>query len=158
MKHRILLSTTIALLAGLGSLPAFADASVAQRLDARGVKYVIDEDGDYRVIYQYADEGRTQMAFVSGTTEDLAGFRIREVFAPAARLEEDGIDGARALALLADSRSRKLGAWETAGNVLYFVIKLPDSVDGAALEAALDIVAQVADDQEIEFSGDRDEL
>ena len=42
--------------------------------------------------------------------------------------------------------------------MLYFVIKLPDSVDGAALEAALDIVAQVADDQEIEFSGDRDEL
>ncbi len=157
MKHRISLMLTAAALA-LATLPALADSSVAKRLDARGVTYTVDEDGDYKVIYNYAEEGRTQLAFVSGGTEDVAGFRVREVFAPAARLEQDRIDGARALALLADSRSQKLGAWEIAGDVLYFVIKLPDSVDGAALEAALDIVAQVADDKEIEFSGDRDEL
>ena len=110
------------------------------------------------MIYNYAEEGRTQLAFVSGGTEDIAGFRIREVFAPAARLEQDRVDGRRALELLGDSRTQKLGAWEVAGDVLYFVIKLPDSVDGAGLEAALDVVAQVADDKEIEFSGDRDEL
>ena len=80
------------------------------------------------------------------------------MFAPAARVGEDGINGARALALLEDSRTQKLGAWEIVGDALYFVIKLPDSVDAAALEAAMDIVAQVADDKEIEFSGDRDEL
>lgn len=158
MKHRIPLLLTILALGALVSLPAWADMSVAKRLDARGVTYTVDEDGDYKVIYNYADEGRTQLAFVSGATEDIAGFRIREVFAPAARVGQDGIDGARALALLADSRSQKLGAWEIAGDALYFVIKLPDSVDAAALEAAMDIVAQVADDKEIEFSGDRDEL
>lgn len=157
MKHRIALMFAAAL-AALPALPAVADSSVASRLDARGMRYEIDGDGDYKVVYNYAEEGRTQLAFVSGRTEDIAGFRIREVFAPAARLDQDGIDGARALALLQDSREQKLGAWEVAGDVLYFVIKLPDSVDAAALEAAIDIVAQVADDKEIEFSGDRDEL
>ena len=42
--------------------------------------------------------------------------------------------------------------------MLYFVIKLNDSADGAQLEAALDIVAEVADNKEIELSGERDEL
>ena len=158
MKHRIALLFAAAALAALPVLPALADGSVASRLDARGMRYEIDGDGDYKVIYNYAEEGRSQLAFVSGGTEDIAGFRIREVFAPAARVDQDGIHGARALALLQDSRQQKLGAWEIAGDVLYFVIKLPDSVDAAGLEAALDIVAQVADDKEIEFSGDRDEL
>ncbi|MGJ4729159.1 hypothetical protein [Luteimonas sp. SDU101] len=158
MKHRVALLLVAAALAVLTAAPAMADSSVTSRLDARGMKYEVDEDGDYKVVYNYAEEGRTQLVFVSGRTEDVAGFRIREVFAPAARLEQDGIDGARALTLLEDSRTQKLGAWEAAGDVLYFVIKLPDSVDAAALEAALDIAAQVADDKEIEFSGDRDEL
>lgn len=158
MKHRIALMFATTVFAALAALPALADGSVASRLDARGMKYEVDGDGDYKVVYNYAEEGRTQLVFVSGGTEDIAGFRIREVFAPAARIGQDGVDGARALALLEDSRQQKLGAWEVAGDVLYFVIKLPDSVDAAALEAALDIVAQVADDKEIEFSGDRDEL
>lgn len=158
MKYRIALISATAAFAIAAAAPAWADSSVASRLDARGVKYEVDDDGDYRVVYHYAEEDRTQLVFVSGSTEDVAGFRIREVFAPAARIGQDGIDGARALALLEDSRRQKLGAWEIAGDALYFVVKLPDSVDAAALEAALDIAAQVADDKEIEFSGDRDEL
>ena len=43
-------------------------------------------------------------------------------------------DRAGALALLADSRSKKIGSWEISGDVLYFVIKLPDSVDAAGLD------------------------
>ena len=134
------------------------DASVASRLDARGVKYDVDEDGDYRVTYHYAEEDRTQLAYVSGRTETIAGFRVREVFAPAGWVERDGIDGAKALELLEESRRQKIGSWETGGGVLYYVIKLPDSVDAAGLEAALDIVAEIADNKEIELSGDRDEL
>lgn len=158
----MMLRTVFALSCALsiGALPAvaMADASVAARLDARGVKYVVDEDGDYKVTYNYADEGRTQLVFVSGTTESVAGFQIREVFAPAGRVERDGIDGDSALALLQHSRAQKLGAWEIAGDVLYYVIKLPDSVDAAQLETAMDIAAGTADNKEIELSGDRDEL
>lgn len=144
---------------GLGaSGAALADASVAKRLDARGVKYQVDADGDYKVTYNYSKEGRTQLVFVSGGTQSVAGFTVREVFSPAARLSTDGVDGRRALALLEESRSNKLGAWETSGDVLYFVIKLPDDVSAAQLEAAMDIAAETADDMEIQLTGDRDAL
>jgi hypothetical protein len=149
------------LVAGLmmfGAGPASADASVAKRLDARGVKYTVDADGDYKMTYSYASEGRTQLVFVSGRTESVGDFTIREVFSPAARVSADGIDGARALQLMAESRQNKFGAWELDGDVLYFVVKLPEEATAAELESAMDIAAETADDMEIKISGDRDDL
>ena len=70
----MLLRILFALCSILPATPALADASVAARLDARGVRYVVDEDGDYKVTYNYASEGRTQLAFVSGGTESVGGF------------------------------------------------------------------------------------
>ena len=134
---------------------ALADASVKTRLDARGINYEVDGDGDYKVTYSYKSEGRTQLVFVSGGTESVGGFKVREVFAPAAK---DGINGAKAIELMGESRSNKIGSWELQGDVLYFVIKLPDSVDAAQLESAMDIAAQTADNMEIKLSGDEDAL
>lgn len=160
MRQPVRCTFAVLLSAGFALAPAaaLADASVASRLDARGIKYDTDADGDYKITYNYAKEGRSQLVFVSGGTQSVAGFQVREVFSPAARIEKDGINGARALELLAESRRNKLGAWEISGDVLYFVVKLPDSMDAAQLEAALDIAAETADDMEIEFSGDRDDL
>ncbi len=134
------------------------DGAVKTRLEARGVKYEVDDDGDFKVTYNYSKEKRSQLVFVSGGTENVGGFKIREIFSPAARLEKDGINGAKALELLGESRKNKLGGWEASGDVLYFVIKLPDSIDAAQLESAMDIAAETADDMEIKFSGDRDDL
>lgn len=134
------------------------DASVKSRLEARGIKYTVDGDGDFKVTYSYDKENRTQLVFVSGKTESVGGFKIREVFSPAARVDKDGINGAKALELLGESRRNKVGSWELQGDVLYFVIKLPDSMDGAQLESAMDIAAQTADDMELDISGDRDDL
>lgn len=145
----------VLLLGAVLSPSALADASVKTRLDSRGIKYEVDADGDYKVTYSYKDEGRTQLVFVSGSTESVGGFKVREVFAPAAK---DGIDGAKALELMGESRSNKIGSWELQGDVLYFVIKLPDSVDATELESAMDIAAQTADNMEIELSGDEDAL
>ncbi|WP_290888506.1 hypothetical protein [Arenimonas sp.] len=144
------------MLAGAGH--AAADSSVAKRLDERGIKYEVDMDGDYKVTYNYSKEGRTQLVFVSGSTESVSGYTVREVFSPAARVSTDGIDGAKALELMEESRKNKLGAWELSGDVLYFVIKLPDEMSAAELESAMDIASQTADDMEIELSGDRDDL
>ena len=153
-----LLAVPMLLLGVVLSPVAAADASVATRLDARGIKYEVDGDGDYKVTYSYKSEGRTQLVFVSGGTESVGGFKVREVFSPAARVEADRIDGAKAIELMGESRSNKIGSWELQGDVLYFVIKLPDSVDAAQLESAMDIAAQTADNMEIELSGDEDAL
>lgn len=156
MRQNARLLAASMLLSGVVLSPvAMADASVQTRLDARGVKYEVDADGDYKVTYSYKSEGRTQLVFVSGKTESVGGFKVREVFAPAAK---DGISGAKAIELMGESRSNKIGSWELQGDVLYFVIKLPDSVDAAQLESAMDIAAQTADDMEIKLSGDEDAL
>lgn len=132
-----------------------SDASVKSRLEARGVKYEIDDDGDYKILVSYKADKRTQLVFVSGATQSVKGFQVREVFSPVGRVEEDGI-AKQALALLEENRRMKIGAWEVADDVLYFVIKLPDTVDATQLEAAIEIAAQNADDKEIELSGDKD--
>lgn len=158
------LSVRAALVGSLLIASAFApaahaeDGSVKSRLDARGVKYTVDDDGDFKVTYSYSKEKRTQLVFVSGKTESVGGFSIREIFSPAARVGKDGVNGAKALELMAESRKNKLGGWELSGDVLYFVIKLPDNMDAAQMESAMDIAAETADDMEIKFSGDRDDL
>ncbi|TKS54005.1 hypothetical protein E4582_03935 [Luteimonas yindakuii] len=136
--------------------PAPGDVVPALLAEA-GIGYEVDGDGDYRVVFSWAQESRTQMVFVSGHTEDVAGRRIREVFSPAAQLEE-ALDADTANALLRDSQTRKLGAWELAGDVLYYVIKLPEPLDAPLLELALSIAAETADDREIVFSGELDAL
>ena len=156
MRQNVRFLVAPMLLLGVALSPvAHADASVQTRLDARGIKYEVDEDGDYKVTYSYKSEGRTQLVFVSGKTEAVGGFKVREVFAPA---HKDGIDGAKAIELMGESRSNKIGSWELQGDVLYFVIKLPDSVNASELESAMDIAAQTADNMEIELSGDEDAL
>ena len=160
LASRVLVSALFATTFGLlAALPATAaDRSVEVRLDARGTQYEIDGDGDYKIVIGFTAEQRTQLVFVSGSTESVAGFTVREVFSPAARLDQDGVDGAKALELLRASRRQKLGSWEIAGDVLYFVIKLPDTVDAVQLDAAIRIAAEQADDAEIKFSGSTDAL
>jgi hypothetical protein len=153
---------SLSVLAGLAfatAAPAAAeDASVARRLDSEGLKYEVDSDGDYKLTFNYSKEGRTQLVFVSGTAQEVGGMTIREVFSPAARIEKDGIDGSKALELMAGSAQMKLGSWEIRGDVLYFVIKVLDNATAKELSGMLDIAAETADDKEIELSGDRDDL
>lgn len=158
-RHSTLSVLVLAGLAlGLPTAAAAEDASVTARLKERGMKYEVDGDGDYKATYNYSKEGRTQLVFVRGQTETVGGFTIREVFSPAGRVEKDGINGKKALELLAASSDMKLGSWEIRGDVLYLVIKLPDDVSAADLESAMDIAAETADDMELELSGDRDDL
>jgi ABC-type glycerol-3-phosphate transport system substrate-binding protein len=157
--RRILSLAACAGLAFAAAAPAAAeDASVAKRLDREGLKYEVDNDGDYKLTFNYSKEGRTQLVFVSGTTQTVSGVTVREVFSPAGRVEKDGIDGDKALELMAASGQMKMGSWEIRGDVLYFVIKVLDSATSSELSSLLDIAAETADDKEIELSGDRDDL
>lgn len=140
-------------------LPAYAeDAGVKRRLDQNGMRYEIDQDGDFKVTVKFAKERRSQMVFVSGATETVSGFTIRRIFSPAGSLATDGIDGKKALELLRSSRTNKLGSWEIEGANLYLVVKLPDTLTAPQLQAAMMLAASLADDMEIKLSGSRDAL
>jgi hypothetical protein len=164
MTQNVMLAMNVIRLAlafGLLTAPLTAnaeDASVKRRLDQIGMKYEVDKDGDYKVTIDFAKERRTQMVFVSGTTEAVSGFTIRKIFSPAAIVATDGISGAKALELLRDSRVNKLGSWEIEGANLYLVAKLPDALTAAQLHAVIMVVASLADDMEIKLSGARDTL
>ena len=162
MTKRSHSTLSVLALAGLAlGIPTSAsaqDGSVAARLKERGIKYEVDADGDFKATYNYKEEGRTQLVFVSGKTEAVGGLSIREVFSPAGRVKVDGINGSKALELLESSAQMKIGAWEIRGDVLYFVIKILDDASSANLEAAMDVAAETADNEELELSGDRDDL
>ena len=150
--------TAAALAVSASFLAQAASPTVEARLKSAGIQYVTDEDGDFKVTYNYSKEGRTQLVFVSGSTQEVGSFEVREIFSPAGRVGTDGISNAKAMELIENNRKYKLGAWEISGDVLYFVIKLPESLSAKELESAMDIAAETADDMEIELSGDRDDL
>lgn len=159
ITHRRLSHSATAALALAAAVPGAAqDSSVQNRLEEAGLKYKVDEDGDYTVVFDYSAEGRTQLAYVSGTTQTVSGITIREIFAPAGRVKENGVDGAKALELLAESSRNKVGSWEIRGNIVFFVIKVPDDTTAEELKALLNVAAGTADDLEIELTGGKDDL
>ena len=95
---------------------------------------------------------------MSGSTEEVGGLQVRQIFAPVARVAGNAVTGEMALGLLRENQGYKLGAWEISGDILYFVARIPDSVDATGLEQLMDIVASIADDKEIELTGAKDEF
>jgi len=162
MKARRVLSSSLGALAGAllaASSPAAAqDKSVERRLKELDLTYEIDKDGDYKLGVSWSSEGRTQIVFVSGKTEEVGGLVIREVFAPAALVADHGVDGAKALALLEASGGNKFGSWEIRGGVVYYVAKVFDSISAKELDTVITIVSEAADDKEIELTGGMDDL
>lgn len=155
------LARTIVLLAAVllansaaGSIGApVGDASVKKRLDDRSLKYKVYEDGDFKLTFSSKQEGRSQLVFVSGKTESIGSLEIREVFAPALNFVDFPLSGEKAKELLESSGKLKLGSWEIRNEVLYYVIKIPDSINAEELETLLEIAALAADNMELELSG-----
>lgn len=146
-------------LAFAAAVPASAQSrSVEDWLEELGTRAEIDEDGDYKLGINWSNEGRSQIVFVSGRTEEVGGLVIREVFSAAALVTEHDITGAKALELLEASGNTKLGAWEIRDGVVYYVAKIPDSFNAKELDTVLTIVSESADDKEIELTGGKDDL
>lgn len=162
MIARTLSSSSALLFAGIAlaaSVPAAAeDRSVEKRLDEMKTPYEIDGDGDYKITVNWQTEKRSQIVFVRGTTEEVAGLTIREVFAPAAIVKDHDITGAKALELLEASGNTKIGSWEIRGGVVYYVVKVFDSLTAKQLDAVINIVSESADDKEIELTSGKDDL
>ena len=131
------------------------DSSLKRRLDGIGQKYEIDKDGDFKITLSFTEDKRSQIVFVEGAPYEVAGVQVRNIFAPVAKVAEDGIAG-KAADLLKANNDYKIGAYEIEGNFLMLSLKIPEAASGEQLQKAIRLAASVADNKEIELSGARD--
>jgi len=126
------------------------DPRVKAALEKLGLKYEVDEDGDFKVGMKF-DDGRTQVAWITSQTEQLGKMEIREVSSAAYR-SNGPISDKIANQLLADSAQKKLGAWQTFNNgktyVAVFSAKIDASGSPEMLESSLRVVLYSADSME----------
>ena len=140
----------------MAPLPTQAeDSSLKRRLDGIGQKYEIDKDGDFKITLSFTEDKRSQIVFVEGAPYEVAGVQVRNIFAPVAKVAEDGIAG-KATDLLKANNDYKIGAYEIEGNFLMLSLKIPEAASGEQLQKAIRLAASVADNKEIELSGARD--
>jgi len=131
-----------------------ADASVGKKLDALGLKYEVDDDGDYKLLFE-VDGGRSQVVWVRSAVETLGGMRIREILSISGKAPKPADDGdivtsamAASSALMASNR-QKLGGWVLKGSddkqMFYYVAQVPADLGADDLELVVRAVAKDAD-------------
>jgi hypothetical protein len=154
---------------GLGlalSLPAHAqdaeksvaDAGIKTQLAALDYQYEIDEDNDFKLVFEVGDEGRSQIVYVLSAVETYGEHSVREVWSPAYESPTDDFSGPVANRLLEASNIAKLGAWVKQGKNATFVIKIPSDASKDQLDDAIDAAIKLADEMENELSPGQDDL
>lgn len=146
---------------GFGRFKVPGDSKVDERvrriLDERQIKYSIDEDGDFRVVFTLEDN-RTQLALIRSATSKIASFEIREVWSVGYKSAESEFPPEMAVKFLDHNATLKFGAWEKHNNTVMFVTKFAANADSQTLYDAMMITLETADVMEKELSGDADEF
>ena len=155
----MLVCCTVLALAAAGSATAAGkpDSAVGKKLEAQGLKYEVDEDGDYKLLFETKDD-RSQIVWVRSPVETLGGMRIREVLSIGGKLEKvkEAGDLAAQAALTAGamlkSGDQKLGGWvlKPSGDasVFYYVAQIPADLGADDLGVVARAVARSADEFE----------
>ena len=134
------------------------DARVRTALTALGEKFVVDSDGDFKLV-RNTTEGRTQVAWVISKTSTYGTMEIREIISPAFKTGGT-LSAAMAQRLLKENDKYKIGAWrivgEGANQAVYYAIQLSADVDPQSLNAAIRSAVLIADAMEKEIVGTDD--
>lgn len=159
MKTKLLLTLACLLAANF----IFADSSdydhrVKRALIDQDIKYEIDDDGDFKVIYTL-DDDRTQIAWIISETEEYRTTEVREVWSFAYKSEYP-LSSSKLLWLLKDSNMKKIGGWVVKelddGFLVVFVVKLDADASSSELEDAIIRAVTAADELEAEWDGGDD--
>ena len=159
----------IALLALGLSLPGIAlaqdakpqpDKAIEAQLKALDYKYEIDNDGDYKLVFDVDDDGkRTQWVFVRSKVEEYGGQRIREVWSAGYQMEKDGaFPAVVANRLLEASMDSKMGGWAKQGPAAIYIVRIPAIADRDTLDRAITAAIDSADEMEAELTPGKDDL
>ncbi|MDX5517028.1 YbjN domain-containing protein [Stenotrophomonas bentonitica] len=134
-----------------GAHAAEADKAVGRALDTLKYTYEVDEDGDYKMVFDM-DDGRSQLAFVRSTVEEFGKHKIREIWSPAYNSPGKQFPAAVANRLLEDSQDAKMGAWVKQDQLAMFVVKVDATATPEQLSDAIDAAIRTADAMELELT------
>jgi hypothetical protein len=147
-------------LVALSAPPARADepdAAVKAQLDSLDIKYKVDGDGDFEIVYDL-DGGRTQRVWIRSATDEYGSLKVREIWSPGYKLNGAPLPPKVAARLLESSHDLILGGWTAQKEFAMLVVKIPASATPKQLQDAAEFAANVADKLEKEFTQAKDEL
>ena len=134
------------------------DARIKAQLDALEYEYEVDEDNDFKLVFNIGEEGRSQIVYVRSPVESYGEHQVREIWSPAYHSPTEAFPALIANRLLEDSDTKKLGGWVKQDKYAVFVVKIPANADGEALDDALDAAMAAADEMENELTPGQDDL
>lgn len=135
-----------------GAHAATPDPAVGRLLDTLKYPYEIDQDGDYKLLFDVEGD-RTQLVFVRSAVEEYGTHRIREIWSPGYSAPDGEFPAKVANRLLEDSQDAKLGAWVKQDTLAMFVVKVDAGASADALSDAIDAAMHTADSMEAELTG-----
>jgi len=132
-----------------------ADARVERLLTEVAAEYTVDEDGDFRLVYDIGG-GRSQLVWIPSGTADFGALEIRQIWSIAHR-SKGPLPAELANRLLDRNGAVILGAWlsEPAGDEIgvIFAVQVAAEADALSLRSAIHAVATTADAMEKELTG-----
>lgn len=135
-----------------------ADARVERLLKEVAAEYTVDEDGDFRLVYDIGG-GRSQLVWIPSGTADFGALEIRQIWSIAHR-SKGPLPAELANRLLDRNGAVILGAWltEPAGDELgvIFAVQVAAEADALSLRSAIHAVATTADAMEEELTAKDD--
>ncbi len=134
------------------------DPAIKAQLEALDYKYEIDEDGDFKLVFEIGDEGRSQIVYVLSQVESYGELQVREIWSPAYTSPTEQFPALVANRLLEASNHAKLGGWVKQGKNAVFVVKIPADASKEVLDDATTAAMELADEMENELTPGQDEL
>ncbi len=151
-KYLASIAMAATLVGATGSaLAAEPDKATGQLLDTLEYKYEVDEDGDYRLVFELEGD-RTQMVFVRSNVETYGSHRVREIWSPGYKSPSPQFPAAVANRLLEDSNEAKMGSWVKQEDLAMFVVKIDADATAEQLSDAIDAASRSADAIELELT------
>lgn len=157
MKRILLLGAILALVATPLVYGATPDTRVKSILEQLDLKYKINDNGDFKLIFTLEDK-RTQLCFINSDTETYEGMEIREIWSPAYK-STGPFSSTIANTLLEDSFKRKIGAWQSLvqsdgkNRIAIFSAKIDANCDALTLGSTIMAVVRAADEMEQTLTG-----
>ncbi|MGH8062015.1 MAG: hypothetical protein ACREO7_08385 [Pseudoxanthomonas sp.] len=167
MHWKLSLAPLLAPSLGLAlSLPAHAqapgkpaaDAGIKAQLAELDYQYEVDEDNDFKLVFEVGEEGRSQIVYILSSVESYGAHKVREIWSPAYESPTEDFAAPIANRLLEASNSAKLGGWVKQGRNAVFVVKIAADASKEALDDAISAASGLADEMEAELTPGKDDL